>query len=748
MGIARIFYNRWVQVFLLVSLLMAAIGLRLADPKAVERLRYIAFDYYNKLMPRVAGDQVVIVDIDEESLQKLGQWPWPRTDIAKIPDTLLNLGAGVVAFDMVFAEADRTSPKFMLDRLSGTTDFSDEAKAAIENLPSNDAYFAESIKNNGKTVTAFVWTQQETNRKPVKKATIFNTGVKPKPELFTLNVENFATNLPEISKAAAGNGSFSMSPEQDGLIRRVPMVVGYKDKDEKVTIYPALSLEAIRVALGKRIVKLRSFGEQTEEGYGINSLQVGDYSVPTDSQGRLWVYYSGHRPEIYIPAWKVLAGIVTPNQVKDKIVLVGTSAIGLLDLRSTPLDPVVPGVEVHAEIIEQVLNSQFLQRPDFFEGAEILFTAAISSLVILLAPFVAPMTLAMLALLLIFSGFASSIYAYQNLGLLVDPLFPAITITVIFILSSILANLRSEGERRAIKNAFGHYISKDLMDELTSDPDKLQLGGEVRDLTVIFTDVRNFTTISESMTPAQLIQMMNDFLTPMTQIVMEERGTVDKYMGDAMMAFWNAPLDVPDHARHACIASLRMIEVLGPVNEMLKERAEKEGREFHEVRTGIGLATGPCSVGNMGSRQRFAYSALGDTVNLSSRLEGQTKPYGVPIMVSEKTHDAVSDFAFVELDLLQVKGKTEPERVFALMGDQDLASNSEFTAFKAKHDDMITAYRSQKFDDAIAMAEALKADEMAKDIAKFYDLMMDRSKAYKESPPPKEWTGIFIATSK
>ncbi|MGM0422162.1 MAG: CHASE2 domain-containing protein, partial [Pseudomonadota bacterium] len=545
-----------------------------------------------------------------------------------------------------------------------------------------------------------------------------------------------------------GNGTFSMSPEQDGLIRRVPLIVGHRDAEGEVTVYPALSLETLRVALGKKVIKIRSFGQRTDEGYGITSVDVGDYKVPTDSKGNIYVHYAGHREDLYIPAWQVIAGEVDPKRVKDKIVLVGTSAIGLLDLRSTPLDSVVPGVEVHAEIIEQIINNQFLQRPSFFEGAEMLLTGAVSFLVILMAPFVGAMTLALIVISLIGSGFVASIYAYQHMGILIDPLFPALTVTVIFILAAILTNLRTDSERRMIKNAFGHYISKDLMDELASDPDKLKLGGEVRDLTVIFTDVRNFTTISEALTPAELIQMMNDFLTPMTEIVMQERGTVDKYMGDAMMAFWNAPLDVPDHARHACLAALQMIKALEPVNDALKKNAAKAGRDYHEIRTGIGIATGPCSVGNMGSRQRFAYSALGDSVNLSARLEGQTKPYGVPIMVSERSWAEAKDLAFLELDLLQVKGKTEPERIFALLGDAEHAELTAFKDLKSVHDEMLAAYRSGDFVKAGQLCDDLKSYSGADKITGFYDLMIDRCRIYAKTPPPKGWGGIHIAERK
>jgi adenylate cyclase len=739
--------NRWLHIILLLALLCGAMALRYSDPKSVARLRHIVFDTYNKFMPRIPADDVVIVDIDEESLKMLGQWPWPRTEIAKIPDALTDMGARVVAFDIVFAEPDRTSPRFIIDRLAEDT-LDEDAKQALRKLPDNDEFFARKIAENGRTVTAFVWTQQPTERAPVKKATIFNTGTHPDPGKFVTSTPYFATNLPVLAEAAAGNGSFSMSPEQDGLIRRVPLIVGHRTMDGEVTVYPALSIEALRVALGKKLIKIRSFGQRTDEGYGITSVDVGDYTIPTDSKGNIYIHYAGHRKNLYIPAWQVIAGQVNPERVKDKIVLVGTSAIGLLDLRSTPLDSVVPGVEVHAEIIEQIVNNQFLQRPSFFEGAEILLTGAVSLLVILMAPFVGATTLAFIVMGLIGSGFVASIYAYQNMGILVDPLFPALTVTVIFILAAILTNLRTDSERRMIKNAFGHYISKDLMDELASDPDKLKLGGEVRDLTVIFTDVRNFTTISEALTPAELIQMMNDFLTPMTEIVMQERGTVDKYMGDAMMAFWNAPLDVPDHARHACLAALKMIKALEPINDELKKNAAKTEREYHELCTGIGVATGPCSVGNMGSRQRFAYSALGDSVNLSARLEGQTKLYSVPIMVSERAKTEADDLAFLELDLIQVKGKTESERIFVLLGDTDYAQRTAFKDFKIDHDEMLEAYRSGDFVKAEQLCMDLKSSPEASTITGFYDLMADRCGVYAKTPPPKGWGGIHIAESK
>ncbi|HEY8191457.1 MAG TPA: adenylate/guanylate cyclase domain-containing protein, partial [Alphaproteobacteria bacterium] len=310
-----------------------------------------------------------------------------------------------------------------------------------------------------------------------------------------------------------------------------------------------------------------------------------------------------------------------------------------------------------------------------------------------------------------------------------------------------LTYIRSEAERKQVRQAFGFYISPDFMKELTRDPDKLRLGGETRELSVMFTDIRGFTGISESMSPEALIQLMNDFLTPMSDLVMHNRGTIDKYMGDAMMAFWNAPLDDPDHARHACLSALKMNEALAPINEALRVRAEAERRPPLSLNAGIGINTGPASVGNMGSKQRFAYSALGDTVNLASRLEGQTKTYGVNILIGPQTRRQVPDFATLELDLLRVKGKKEPVHVYTLLGDEAFAASPSFTAWQQTHETMITQYRARDLNGAEKMIE--KCMELSGGtLAAFYNLYRERIAELRRSPPAAGWDGVFTATGK
>jgi adenylate cyclase len=475
-------------------------------------------------------------------------------------------------------------------------------------------------------------------------------------------------------------------------------------------------------------------------------MRVGDYDIPFDTDGQFYTYFSPKRPDAYIPAWTVVNGTADPAKIRDKIVFVGTSAEGLKDIRSTPVDVLVPGVEAHINVVEQILSKNYLLRPKLFERAEKYTIIGTGFLIILLLPFVGAVAMAIFTGTLVASIIFMSWYGFHVQHLLLDPVYPSICVIIIFGLSVLLSYIRTEAERRQVKSAFGHYISPDLLDELAKNPDKLKLGGETRELTVMFTDIRGFTTIAESMKPEELIQLMNDFLTPMSDLVMSNRGTIDKYMGDAMMAFWNAPLDDTEHARHACTAALKMNRALDPINDGLRQRAQNLGRSPLLLKAGIGLNSGSTSVGNMGSKQRFAYSAIGDTVNLASRLEGQTRTYNASVIIGEATQKHVPDFATLELDLIQVKGKTEPARIFALVGD-DVYATPEFKKWAATHSDMIKAYRDADFDLAMRMME--KCREQAEPRFKnLYALYEERIRDMLAHPPGEDWDGVYVATSK
>lgn len=748
---------RFWDILVLLALLAGLVAMHQSNKPLVKRLNFIAFDYYNRLFPRDMTappvmpengiDGVVIIDIDEASLQRKGQFPWPRVIVADLVDRLAEMQPKSIAFDIVFAEEDRTSPAKVAELIKGRQESGSLNLDVLYSLPDHDDILAESIRKTGNVVTSFVGSEKPTPSIPFKSVRLFNAGISPAPEDFLFAVGNFATTIDRLAVAAAGNGSFTVMPESDGVIRRMPLLITGPGENGTVDIYPSLPLEALSVALKRRLVTITSYKELSPEGYGITDLKVGDYHIPIDRYGHILIYYSGHRPERYISAWEVLDGRVAPEKVKNKIVLIGTSAEGLKDMRSSPLNKIVPGVEIHAEILEQILAGQHLERSEYFDLTELVTMIGAGILMIILSPFIGTAALASLGFLILAGISGASLYMYQQNGMLMDPVYPAIVTITMFIATAILSNLRTEGEKRFYREAFGHYISEELMKEVLASPEKLSLGGEERELSVMFTDVRNFTSIAETMPPDALIKMMNDFLTPMTAAIMAQRGTIDKYMGDAIMAFWNAPVDVADHPRRACLVALDMLGQLDGVNAKIKKDAQKKKRDFRRLEMGIGLSTGLCSVGNMGSKQRFAYSAIGDTVNLAARLEGQTKTYKLPVLMGEKTAAAADDLALLEIDLLTVKGRTEPERIFTLLGDADYAGTPKFRAVKKAHDEMLKHYRSGDFKKARDILKEKCAAKSPKQLAEFYAMYLERIENYIKTPP-QNWTGVYVATGK
>ncbi len=748
--------HKWTHIIVLLALLFGTVYFSGSNHEFRKRLQYATFDTYNKIKPRPPSDRVAIIDLDEKSLKILGQWPWPRTVVGDLVVALKELGAKVVAFDMVFAEPDRTSPARIAQTLPEGEAYK-AAKTTLEGLPDNDRIFAQNIAAAGNVITGFSSARaEETLRKPYQaaKPTFLLKDKTPFME-DTLNVKGIAENLPEFSMAAAGNGSFMTEPDVDGLIREVSLLVRYPDKKEiggiEPELYPMLGLDALRVSINKNSRLIITSNKEKGALDTDYVIKIANFEIPVESNGKIWVYY---RPidqhNEYISAYKLLDPVEKEKlreRIKDKIVFVGTSAQGLKDIRSTPLSLYVPGVEVHVNVVEQILQGKFLKRPAIIAGVEAASIGFAGLLIILFAPFMNVLVLGVLTSGLMGCMFLGSWQMYKDNGIVLDPVYPRIALSLLFLVSSLLSYIRSEAERQQVRQAFGLYISPTFMEELAKNPDKLKLGGEVRDLTVMFTDIRSFTTISENLTPEELIQLMNDFLTPMSDLVMGNRGTIDKYMGDAMMAFWNAPLDDPNHHRHACLAALKMNEALVPVNAQVKAKAEAAGRVPVLLNAGIGINTGPCSVGNMGSHQRFAYSALGDAVNLASRLESQTKIYGVNILMGETTAKNVPELAVLELDLIQVKGKDKPARIFTLLGDETLAKTEVFKAWQTAHNGFLAAYRAADFGCA---AQELKTARDASQgrLSGYYDLFGTRIAEFTKNPPPDNWDGIFVAKDK
>jgi adenylate cyclase len=398
-------------------------------------------------------------------------------------------------------------------------------------------------------------------------------------------------------------------------------------------------------------------------------------------------------------------------------------------------------------IYDQMKERVFLYRPNWAKGAEILFMSVFGFIIIFISPFASAFSLYFLLVSAITSGAFFGWHLFVQDGYLIDVLYPILVTFFILIINTILSYIRAEVDKKQIGDTLGMYVSPAYIEELAKKPENLKLGGETKELSVMFTDIRNFTSISESLTPEELIRLMNGFLTPMSDLVMSNHGTIDKYMGDAMMAFWNAPLDDPNHARNSCLTLLEMNKALKPLNDSLREKAENMGIKPILLEAGVGLNSGPASVGNMGSKQRFAYSALGDAVNLASRLEGQTKTYGVKNLVGENTQMQVRDFAFLELDLIRVKGKEEPVKIFTLLGDEKLAEHQEFRRWRETHNEMIETYRAAKFEKAADIINKCK-EASEGNLSKYYDLILLRIGEFFAKPPPKDWDGVYVAKTK
>jgi adenylate cyclase len=469
--------------------------------------------------------------------------------------------------------------------------------------------------------------------------------------------------------------------------------------------------------------------------------------VPTEAHGQMWIRFSPHSKGRYLPAWKVLKGEIGRDDVEGRIVLIGTSAPGLLDIRATPLEAAVPGVELHAQVVEQIIQGAFLQRPDFATPAELLYILLLGSLIAFLIYRAGALGSAVVVASSIAVVIGISWYAFKSYGWLVDPIYPAIALTAIYLAGTVFMFLRTERERNRVRNAFSHYMAPALVERLADDPSRLKLGGETRDMTLLFSDVRGFTTISEGLDAEELTRFLNSLFTPLSNIILDEQGTIDKFMGDAVMAFWNAPLDDSAHPTHACNAALRIMAEMETLNEHWRKEAEAKGKPYKPVKLGIGLNTGVCCVGNLGSETRFDYSVIGDNVNIASRLEGQSKTYDVGTVVGETTTARAPDFAFLELDLLKVKGKTEATRAFALVGDSDVKNSKKFIELNDLHQEFLARYRAQDWESAETLSR--KCEKLnTVHLDRVYELYRERIAHFRQNPPPSDWDGATEALTK
>jgi len=702
------------------------LGLRIADPAPLEILRLKTFDLYQQLLkPKPGPEQVVIIDIDEKSLNHLGQWPWPRTLLAQIVDIANTAGAAAIGFDVLFPEYDRTSPANIADLVEG---YDSITATKLRSMKSNDQAFADAMAKARVVLgqSGFQRELKQWHSGKIKSAALATLG--PAPDRFLDSYPGLVRNVPELEASAKGLGMVSIRPEKDGIIRRVPYIM----KAQSLML-PAFGLELIRVATGQATILIK-----TEET-GVNSLNLSSIRMPADRNAKAWLHFRPHKEGIFFSATDVLKNKVPPQVFKGRIVLVGTSATGLFDMKATPVDPGMPGVEVHAQLINAILTQNLLKRPAWANGMEVTLTVLINLLLIALLPRLgATLTIASGAIIAI-SLTSACWWAFGSLGLILDYAFPLLTSLAVTGLLVSLGYLSEEIDRRRIKTAFGQYLSQDMVAQLADNPDQLKLGGETKHMSILFSDVRGFTTISETYksNPQGLTMLINSLLTPLSEAVVIHKGTIDKYMGDNIMAFWNAPLPDDDHAINACRAALEMGRRLDLLNEERKTRGEVP------LAIGVGINSGECVVGNMGSDLRFDYTVLGDSVNLASRLEGQTKSYGVLIIVGENTAVHVAGkIAVLHLDRIRVKGKTEPEEIYAVLGDEGIAASDHFRQLMSTHNQLLKAYFGQDWKTVRKLSASCKTMAEEYNIAGLYDIYDARAADFMKQAPGKDWDGV------
>lgn len=726
------------------AILIGALALRTADPLPLQQLRYLTFDSYQRLKPRIYDPAipVVIAAIDEKSLDKFGQWPWSRTTLAKITDKLTELGAVTIAFDVLFAEPDRTSPAAVVANLPADPQY-EPIKAQLATLPDPDAEFAAALAR-APSVLSFAYSGDAAlSADPsIQFPYGFSVIGAPDSESYVAGKVQGAKYailpLPAFMQSTHGMGEVHAGdPDPDGVIRRVPLAVAVGDK-----LYPTLAGDALRVGIGGQTAQVKL----TSDGF-IDKMRIGEAIMPVNDSGELLLYDTGLVPERFVSLADLFDAGFDPSRIAGHLVLIGSTVEGLKDIRSTPLAPVMPGVEIHAQILEQILSNTYLTRPYNADQIEIIYLGVFGLVLMVFLYRRSAIAGAIVLVGAIAVTIGGSWWAFAEKGYLFDPIYPGLAAIAMFGTGTLVNYLRVEGEKRNVRIAMGRYLSPILADQVSQNPEQLKLGGELRELTLMFTDIRGFTHISEALDPQALTQLMNSFLTPMTRVIQDREGFIDKYIGDCIMAFWNAPIDVPSHAQKSILAAYDMRAELKRVNASLKENAAKMDWPEVELKVGIGLNSGICCVGNMGSEQRLEYSVLGDTVNIASRLESLSPAYGVDLVIGEETASGASEFALLELDRVRVKGKILPIHIYTGLGDRSVATTPEFQKLRETQDRLLAHYRAKEWDQAEAALAECRASA-PETLNGLYNLYARRIGEYRLTPPPADWDGVYEAKTK
>ncbi len=696
-------------------------------------------------MTNTVDPAIVIVDIDERSMTAEGYWPWERDKFAQMVDNLFeHYAVRAVGFDVLFAEPQRSAYQEMLERLAPRPDVRallEDTGSQLGFTASGEAKLAAAIQNRPVVLGMVLQSTDDSRIGQLPEPLISAELAASVPANFIV-AEGYSANLPELQRMGTRAGFFDnplAREEIDGVFRRVPLMQKFNG-----AIYGSLAFELTRIAMDSPDYGFVFDGQflsadEAPSAQALEAVALGDQEIPVDGEMAVMVPYRGRQGSFpYVSATDVIHQTADASVLRDAIVLVGTSAPGLLDLRNTPVGSAFAGVEVHANIISGILEDRVKYHPSYATGLTAVMLFFIAVMMAWVFPRVSAATAALMGLAFLGAIAIIALLLWSRFNVVVPLGLPLAFTLILFLLHLLYGYFVESRGKREVTRLFGQYVPPELVDEMAQNPEDISMEGETRELTVLFSDVRGFTTISEGLDSRELSQLMNEFLTPLTRVIHEHRGTIDKYMGDAIMSFWGAPLDDPDHARNALLAAMDMLQAVRALDDSFAARG------WPSLKIGVGLNTGPMSVGNMGSEFRVAYTVMGDAVNLGSRLEGQTKNYGVEIIVSESTRAAVPEFAYRELDRIRVKGKQEPVTIYEPLGEKDVLP-AEIKKDLARYRQALRLFRSQAWDQAEAEFFGLQQSGQPLPI---YRLYQERIAHYRANPPGDDWDGVYTHTSK
>lgn len=698
--------KRRLLLFLVVlSLSVFWAFLRLEAPSYLEFFELRVADFRIQSRGKQAvGDAVAIIAIDEKSLDERGRFPWARSEMAALISKLTELGASVIALDIIFAEP--TSAE-------------------------EDQKLADAISRSGKVVLGYFLEFGGTSDNAGETfASSFNL-VRPSgsPGLRHLSkATDVESNIPVVARAARRAGFLSFIPDADGMFRQALLAARFRDK-----ILIPLSLEAVRVYRGNELLTLAL------EDYGVSDISLGNRSIPTDERGEMWINYAGPaRTFAHYSATDVLNGKVPAEHLRGRIALVGATATGIFDLRATPLDPVYPGVEIHATVIDNILSGKFIYRPKWIVVGDISIILVLGIVLGTVLLWVPALWGGLLSVAVAGAYVWATEFIFLNYGIPLSLIYALLSIATIYLTITLFRYMKEEREKRRVRSAFNLYLHPEVARMVSADPGLLRLGGKKQELTVMFTDIRGFTSISETLDPEDLVEFLNEYLGAMTDIVFRYDGLLDKYIGDAIMALWGAPIPKENHAVLACQTALDMRSKLHEMQIDWRERG------LPPIEMGVGINTGPMVVGNMGSYQRFNYTVMGDHVNLASRLEGLNKMYDTRVLLSEFTCAQIGDeFLVREIDAVRVKGKNQPVRIYELLARVEEAG--DLSQLVERFNEALAHYKAREWQRALELWNSLLTDFPNDGPALMY---VERSRALLDDPPGADWDGVFTATSK